>query len=224
MKDMKKIVTPGKGIILIGENGEKLVPPRGWKFQPAGDAGVTRKITAGGIYWRVQVKKGRRTISKGVWAPAATVDGAVEAVNAARSTDTYRKRIESDRKRREKKQSAYEVEFLTAVRNFLDFAPAHREVEGRLAEAVTAHAIPVGSGTVARTAMIPIEERAQRAVIAWMRHRTTAYDTMSIPRVKGKRREVRRILAKRSAELLEAYRKGGAVPGDCVLASALEKS
>jgi hypothetical protein len=35
-----------------------------------------------------------------------------------------------------------------------------------------------------------------------MRHQTTGYDGMAIPRVKGKRREVRRTLATRSKELL----------------------
>ena len=38
-----------------------------------------------------------------------------------------------------------------------------------------------------------IEQRAKAAVIAWMRHRTTAYEQMAIPRAKGKRREVRRL-------------------------------
>ena len=38
----------------------------------------------------------------------------------------------------------------------------------------------------------------EAAVIVWMRHRTTAYDNMAIPRVKGKRREVRRLLAQQS--------------------------
>ena len=41
-----------------------------------------------------------------------------------------------------------------------------------------------------------------------MRHQTTAYDDMSIPRVKGMRREVRRMLAQRSRELLRVYREG----------------
>jgi len=79
----------------------------------------------------------------------------------------------------------------------------------------------VGSGTVARTAMIPIEERAAKAVIAWMRHKTTAYDSMVIPRLKGKRREIRRMLAERSAEILDSYRKGKAVPENCPLKKAL---
>ena len=37
--------------------------------------------------------------------------------------------------------------------------------------------------------------KAEAAVIAWMRHQTTGYDGMVIPRIKGKRREVRRMLA-----------------------------
>jgi hypothetical protein len=41
-----------------------------------------------------------------------------------------------------------------------------------------------------------------------MRHQTTGYDGMVIPRVKGKRREVRRLLAARSKELLARYRRG----------------
>src|SRR5689334_18590126 len=64
---------------------------------------------------------------------------------------------------------------------------------------------PVRSGTVAQTKRISIERRAQAAVIAWMRHQTTGYDGMVIPMIKGKRREVRRLLARRSHELLERY-------------------
>lgn len=37
-----------------------------------------------------------------------------------------------------------------------------------------------------------------------MRHQTTGYDSMQIPRVNGQRREVRRMLARRSKELLVA--------------------
>jgi hypothetical protein len=48
-------------------------------------------------------------------------------------------------------------------------------------------------------------------VIAWLRHKTTGYDGMVIPRVKGKRREVRSMLARRSHELLDGYRRGAPV-------------
>ena len=82
------------------------------------------------------------------------------------------------------------------------------------------HATPVGSGTVARTKRIPVQHRAAAAVIAWMRHQTTAYDSMKITRVKGKRREVRLALAQRSHELLGRYRRGEPVE-ECPLAKAL---
>jgi hypothetical protein len=74
---------------------------------------------------------------------------------------------------------------------------------------------------VARTKRIPVEQRAEVAVIAWMRHQTTGYDGMAIPRIKGKRREVRRILAQRSQELLERYRRGEAVSEGCPFPGAL---
>lgn len=51
-------------------------------------------------------------------------------------------------------------------------------------------------------------KRIGTVVIAWMRHQTTGYDGIVFPKVKGKRREVRRMLARRSRELLEPYRRG----------------
>ena len=86
------------------------------------------------------------------------------------------------------------------------------------------HATPVGSGTVARTKRIPVEERAEAAVIALMRHRTSAYDSMKIPRIKGKRREIRRILAHRSEELLARYQRGEVVGEGCPLGRALKQA
>jgi len=92
-----------------------------------------------------------------------------------------------------------------------------------MAEAIAAHATPVGSGTVARTERIPIEERAEAATIAWMRHQTTGYDHMTIARVKGERREVRRELARQSVRLLERYRSGMDIdPIHCPLQRALK--
>jgi hypothetical protein len=104
---------------------------------------------------------------------------------------------------------------------FLAFHPSHAGLADRLARAVTDHATPVGSGTVARTTRIPVAKRAEAAVIAWLRHQTTAYDTLAIPRVKGKRREIRRLLAARSKELLDRYRKGEPVREGCPLQKAL---
>ena len=44
---------------------------------------------------------------------------------------------------------------------------------------------------------------------------------MTIPRVKGKRREIRRMLAQRSQELLGRYRREGTVGEECPLKRAL---
>ena len=104
---------------------------------------------------------------------------------------------------------------------FLRFEPSHQALAEQLATAVTAHATPVGSGTVARTKRIPIERRAEAAVIAWMRHQTTGYDSMKIPRVKGQRREVRRMLAERSRELLRGYRRGETAGASCPIDRAV---
>ena len=224
MEQENRIVKPGLSGTLIGEKGEILTPPDGWAFLPAGDAGITKKVIAKGIFWRVQAQMGRRIISKGIWAPAETIALAKQEVEAVRSTEAYQKKLDSDRQRRGKKQAEYEKEFCFEVRTFLAFDPRHLELEKEMAEAITAHAVPVGSGTVARTAMIPVEERAAKAVIAWMRHQTTAYESMRIPREKGKRREVRRMLASRSVELLKAYREGIETLPGCPLKKALGKA
>jgi hypothetical protein len=219
-----ELVSQGAGGSLIDAHGKTLTPPMSWKFLPAGDAGLTRKVTAKTEIWRVQARMGRRMISKGIWAPAVIIAEARQEVEAQRATATYQKKRAGDRQRRECKQAEYEGEFFRAVRDYLAFAPHYLELERAIADAVTIHAVPVGSGTVARTAMIPIEERAAKAVIAWMRHRTTAYDSMAIARIKGERRQVRRMLAQRSVELLRAYREGGEIGPDCPLQRALEQA
>ncbi|WP_430974112.1 DUF2293 domain-containing protein [Sunxiuqinia rutila] len=218
-----KIVAPGKNGQLIGEKGELVTPPAGWSFLPAGDAGVTRKVTAQGNYWRVQYKKGRKTISKGVWAPADTIAIAKQQVAAVRSTEGYQKKRAADIQRRVKKQQLYEGEFLQAVVNYLNFHASYATLARQMAQAITQHAIPVGSGTVARTQLIPLEERAAKAVIAWMRHQTTAYDNLKIARIKGERRAVRRQLAQQSVQLLSQYRKGEAILPNCPLMKAIQK-
>ncbi len=218
-----RIVKPGVNGKLTGANGETLVPPTDWRFLPAGDAGITRKVTSKGLYWKVEAKKGRRTISLGIWAPETTILQAQQDVQQIRSTESYQKKQTYATDRREKKQGQYEVEFCQAVESFLDFHNNYKELEKKLAGIVTAHAIPVGSGTVARTQLIPLEERASHAVIAWMRHQTTAYDNLKIARVKGERRAVRRSLAQQSVALLASYREGSNIPANCPLQKALGK-
>jgi hypothetical protein len=203
-------------------DGTVLTAPEGWILLPPGDAALTRRVKAAGEHWTVQEKKGRKVFSRGVWAPRTTVERMQAELEAERSTAGYARRKEADARRRETAQQEYVEDFFRAVLSFLAFPPDHADLAERLARAVTDHATPVGSGTVARTRRIPVERRAEAAVIAWMRHRTTAYDSMAIPRVRGKRREVRRLLARRSQELLDCYRRGAPPPQACPLRKALE--
>lgn len=205
-------------------DGRVLTVPEGWALLEPGDAGLTRRVKAAGPHWVVQERKGRRMFSRGVWAPAATIESFRSELAAERDTDSYRRKREREVVRREVKQSVYVTEFRQAVLEFLAFHPRHAQQAQQLAEAVTEHATPVGSGTVARTERIPIERRAESAVIAWLRHQTTAYDSLRIPRVKGKRREVRRLLAEQSRTVLARYRQGASLPAACPLQAALART
>ncbi len=127
-------------------------------------------------------------------------------------------------RRRQRDQADYVEEFRQAVVDFLAFEARYTDLARRLARAVTEHATPVGSGTVARTKRIPVARRAEAAVLAWLRHRTTAYEDLVIPRVKGKRHEVRRRLARQSRRLLDTYRRGDRVEAaHCPLQLALSQ-
>lgn len=208
---------------VVDEDGVVHEVPAGWDCLPPGDAGLTRKVKSLGPSWTVKEKKGRRMFSRGVWAPAENIEQAQALVETQRASPAHQKKLEAGRQRRERAQVAYVAEFEASVRAFLSFHSVHEALEQKMARAIAAHATPVGSGTVARTQRIPVERRAQAATIAWMRHQTTAYDHMHIPRVKGKRREVRRMLAERSRALLKRYRSGEDGGPDCPLRAALDR-
>jgi len=205
------------------QDGRVLEVPAGWELLAPGDAGLTRRVKAAGPSWTVQAKKGRRTFSQGVWAPAETIARLQAEREREQADPKYTKKLEAGRARRAKEQEAYVAEFTTAVATFLAFAHRYTQLQARMAWAIAEHATPVGSGTVARTKRIDVQQRAEAATIAWMRHQTTAYDDMSIPRVKGMRREVRRMLAERSRKLLARYRRGEAHDGPCPLERALRE-
>ncbi len=222
---IEKIFRPGpRPNSVINEYDIIIAVPEGWSLLPPGDAGLTRRVKAAGEYWVVQEKKGRRIFSKGIWTAATTIEKTRLELETERSTESYSKRKESAAKRRDKVQSEYVEDFTGAVVTFLAFHPTHSELANKLAKVVADHATPVGSGTVARTKRIPVERRAEAAVIAWMRHQTTAYDSMSIARIKGERREVRRMLAQRSKSLLARYRKEESGSEACLLKEALKNS
>ncbi|MEQ1566433.1 MAG: DUF2293 domain-containing protein [Myxococcota bacterium] len=201
--------------------GTSHVVPEDWALLPPGDPGLTRRVKAAGPSWTVTEKVGRRVYSHGVYAPAAHIDEARADLERERQDPAYARKLAAAKAKREEKQEEYVGTFRDAVLAFLAFDPSHAALAERLADAVTEVATPVGSGTVARTERIPVEERAEAAVIAWMRHQTTAYDDLDIARIKGERRRVRRMLAERSRRVLDGYRRRGAPPVDCPLRAAL---
>lgn len=222
MPDQHRDVAPGLNPRTVRTAQGQLRVPDDWELLPPGDAALTRRVKQEGPCWTVSEKKGRKVFGRGVWAPAERIARLRAELEHERADPAYGKRLAAGRARREREQVAYVEDFRGEVLRFLAFPPAHAELAARLATAIAAHATPVGSGTVARTERIPIDERAAAAVIAWLRHRTTGYDTMHIARVKGRRREVRRELAAQSVRLLARYRRGEPVePTSCPLQKAL---
>jgi hypothetical protein len=207
MSESLVLAPTGNPRVFVAPDGRRLSPPADWECLPPGDAGLTRRVKAAGPSWAVIEKKGRKAFSKGLWAPRANIEAARAALDAERSTEAYAKRRVADVERRESKHAAYAVSFEQEVLGFLRFSPRWQELGRTVARLVAAHATPVGSGTVARTERIPIEERAEAAVIAWMRHQTTGYDDMKISRVAGRRREVRRELAQLSRAVIDLHRR-----------------
>jgi hypothetical protein len=211
--------------VFVAPDGRRMTPPAGWVCLPPGDAGLTRRVKDAGPSWSVIEKRGRKAFSQGLWAPRENIDAVRAALEAERSTPAYARKRDADLARRERTQAAYVVMFQDEVQHFLRFSPEWYELGRAMARLVAAHATPVGSGTVARTKRIAVSERAEAAVIAWMRHQTTAYDRLSIPRVAGKRREVRRELAQISRAVLDLHRRD--VPHEiraCPLCAAIVAS
>lgn len=193
--------------VFVSPDGRNLTPPADWACLPPGDAMITRRVKLAGPSWAVVEKKGRKVFSKGLWAPRAIIETVTATANAERSTEAYAKKRSADVERRVRTEAAYAESFETSVVRYLAFSREWSKLGEAMGKLVAAHATPVGSGTVARTKRIPVEERAAAAVIAWMRHQTTAYDDMKIARVKGERRKVRRELAAISRQVLDAHRR-----------------
>ncbi len=202
--------------------GKIIAVPPGWVLVAPGDAALTRRLKKSGPTWVVQERKGRRTFSQGIWAESQRVESIMRELEIERSDPAHGKRQAQAKARRKKAQNAYVEEFNRHVRDYLNFDSRFRDLEEKLAALVSTHATPVGSGTVARTKRIPVNDRAEAAVIAWLRHQTTAYDSMHIPRIKGRRREIRRMFAERSRDLLDDYRRGEKPNKNCPLFLALE--
>jgi hypothetical protein len=209
MPDQTRKVSPGaRQRTVVTAGGETLVVPTGWEVLRPGDASVTRKVKAAGPTWTMQEKKGRKVFSRGVWAPAENIKAALEAVAKQRQDPEYQRKLDNARSKRQADEVVYVGDFKEAILGALNFHPRYVKVAERMSILISDHATPVGSGTVARTKRIPIEERATAALFAWMRHKTSSYDNIAVPHVKGARRELRKKIAARSRQILVPYRSG----------------
>ena len=204
--------------------GQVFSVPTGWKNLPAGDASVTRKVKSLGPTWTVQEKKGRKAFSHGVWAPKEQIEEAIALVEAQRADPKHQKKLAQVKVRREEKETVFGEDFQQAIIQFLNFDQKYHFLVEQLSTLVKEHAVPVGSGTVARSSSVTLEDKAALAVMAWMRHQTSAYDSTSVARVKGARRELRRLIARQSERILAKYRNGDGVDFEvCPLYKALHR-
>jgi hypothetical protein len=204
--------------------GQVFSVPTGWKNLPAGDASVTRKVKFLGPTWTVQEKKGRKAFSHGVWAAKEQIEEAITLVEAQRADPKHLKKLAQVKVRREKNETVFGEDFQQAIMQFLNFDQKYHLLVEQLSTLVKEHAAPVGSGTVARSSSVTLEDKAALAVMAWMRHQTSAYDSTSVARVKGARRELRRLIACQSERILAKYRSGDNVDFEvCPLYRALHR-
>jgi hypothetical protein len=209
-------------ISLKDKTGKVYSVPTGWENLPAGDASVTRKLKSLGPTWTVQEKKGRKAFSHGVWAAKDQIEEAMSLVEAQRADPKHQKKLAQVKVRREEKETVFGEDFQQEIIQFLNFDQKHHLLVEQLSRLVKEHAVPVGSGTVARSSSVTLNDKAALAVMAWMRHQTSAYDSTTVPRVKGARRELRRQIARQSERILAKYRSGDDVDfGICPLYKAL---
>src|SRR5215470_9598661 len=118
------IFTPGPAPNTVrAADGTILTAPEGWVLLPPGDAALTRRVKEAGEHWVVQERKGRKTFSRGVWAPAAIIDCVRAELEAERATQGYARLKVADARRRVKAQAEYIEDFFGAVAAFLAFHP-----------------------------------------------------------------------------------------------------
>lgn len=158
------------------DHGEVEIPA-GWEFLPSGDAFVTRRVKAAGSYWVAWRPRGRNRPHRrllGLWAPAAAIAQAraVAEETAARRTRSR----EQGARQRARAEERYRDQLEGAILTYLAFTAEHRDLAAEIARETSLHAATVGSGRVARTRTLALEERAALAARAHIRHRFTEYE------------------------------------------------
>lgn len=210
---------------LKDKDGIIFLVPLGWENLPAGDASVTRKLKSLAPTWAVQEKKGKKIFSHGVWAATEYIQAAQALVALQRADPVNLNKLAQAKIRRDKNEAVFGEDFLQAIVQFLNFDPKYQSVMDKVAALIKEHAAPVGSGTVARSASVTIGDKASLAVMAWMRHQISHYDSIPVARVKGARRLLRRKIAQQSQCILAKYRNGSDIDVNaCPLYKALQKA
>jgi hypothetical protein len=165
------------------EHGNVPVPDS-WQFLPRGNTYVTRQVKKG-PHWVLKgsySRKGGYTPTLGIYAPAEAIEAAQAAAKATeQQRQSARKKAESTRLKAERR---YSEKFEQACLQFLNFAPAHRELAERIAAETAAHACAKGSGRVGRTGLIELADKAAFAVRAHIRHNYTDYEN-KLPEWRG---------------------------------------
>src|SRR5580765_845776 len=125
---MSNTFTPGPTQNTVrSADGRVLTAPECWVLLPPGDAALTRRVKAAGDHWVVAEKKGRKVFSRGIWAPAATVERTRIDLDAERSTEGFAKKKKADARRRAKAQAVYVEDFAGAIVSFLAFHAVHSQ-------------------------------------------------------------------------------------------------
>src|SRR6476661_7062910 len=116
MSSQVLIVAPGPSPRLVRlQTGQLLEAPADWALLAPGDAALTRRVKLAGPSWTVTERKGRKTFSHGVWAPAATIERCRAILAAERADPRYASKLAAGRQRRAREQEQYGEDFCAAV-------------------------------------------------------------------------------------------------------------
>ena len=91
--------------------------PEGWEFLPSGDAFVTRRVKAAGVYWKL-------------WRSAAIEAAQAEAASSEAARSGRRAQGAAYRAR---KEDIYRQELTEAIIGYLGFAPEHDDLAQTIA-------------------------------------------------------------------------------------------
>lgn len=150
--------------------------PDDWDLLPTGDAFVTRQVKAAGPYWNAWKPRNRNRRHRrrlGLWAPAGTIAAAQKAAAETEQARAVRRR--SGARQRERREDRYQEELRSAILAYLAFADDHADLADQIANGAAQRAAEVGSGRVGRTSALSLEEKAELAARAHVRHQFTNY-------------------------------------------------